>query len=248
MKTYTVFSAIYGGALGALADKLERAGAECSLEGSRLTVIVNDGEEEKLSFAVADFILNDVMRDRMRRVAGMYPLSEDRVQRAVENAAGMLPNEDAAEMEKLISEHFAENDMLVPEGFLRFRRPDLLESWALEADRAALDIAAGSELEELCSLVSLLSGAHAVGMGNMRLLLLPDGSSVLSDDSGCRIECGASDETVISALIDSFRPETLTVFDLSPDGMPELRRRIRAVFGERAVVFVGNGNGNNGEN
>lgn len=238
MKVLSVLSADHAQLLYDLAEELNAAGIRAEAAEGRVIFFTEEGEERKAASVIAEFICVKLRDEELRRLISIYALPKDREERALEEARELCPNGARGAAERLVTSHFNENDILVPEGLIRFRMPALYEEWALAAADAALDARAKLELEELCGIVSLLSGARPKGMGNMRLILLPDGSSVLSDDTGCRIECAETDERVLSALVDCFMPERLTVYDLSPNGMPRLRKRIREAFGRRAVVFV----------
>ena len=239
MKVLKIISCEYGVELMEKLKKLfTSAGVRSIFEDGAVSAFIEEGEEERAAIAAADFLLEAVRGEELNKLVRLYALSPKAEKSAVAAAIEESRPESRAEAAALILSHIKENDILIPEGFIRFRMPELYEEWVRAAGRAALEASAKLELEELCGLVSLLSGARPKGMGNMRLLLLPDGSAVLSDDTGCRIECMDPDEAVISALVDCFRPETLTVYDLSPEGMPGLRLRIREVYGKNAVVFV----------
>ena len=69
------------------------------------------------------------------------------------------------------------------------------------------------------------------------VILHPDGSCTLTDDSDSRIDCAScSDDSVLSLLI-SLAPERITVYDLSGNSDSLLSEALMRVFVDRVHFF-----------
>lgn len=143
------------------------------------------------------------------------------------------------EVKRALSNYVSENSLIIPEGFVRFRLQYLLEEWACAM------ICAAEMGEEMCEDITNYVGSSrknpASGgayFGDIDMTLFSDGSFVLTDEMGCRLECDAAGTDAVMKLLASLLPGRLTVYDLTGGSNAELLRGIKKLFGIRARIFV----------
>ena len=136
-----------------------------------------------------------------------------------------------------LMEHFQVHDSLVLEGFMRFRMKDVLDKWELCVDRAAEDVLVKAEYMELMSVLSAFVQLQPPKMKEISLILNPDGSCTLTDNSDSRIDCSrCSDDGVVGVLV-GLAPEKITVYDLSEGRNHEVAEALMRVFEDRIRFF-----------
>ncbi|MCR5809253.1 MAG: putative sporulation protein YtxC [Clostridiales bacterium] len=133
--------------------------------------------------------------------------------------------------------YLAENDLYVAEGFLRFRLPLVMESWAAAVDRAGEEYAAESEAKELLRILDE-DCPLPENESTVRLILYGDDSCVLSDGESVRVESTSSKTGLVLPMLMGLRPELLTVYDLSGGKTGGLLHSILSLFGDRTCIFI----------
>ena len=131
-----------------------------------------------------------------------------------------------------------ETRLIVAEGVLRFRMPLLEESWAAAIDRAGEELLIDREYTELLELLGLISETSGESRGEVDLILHSDGSCIITDERGQRIECATAEESGLLPLIMGIAPDTIAVYDLTGGKGIRIMQSISAVFGERACFFI----------
>ena len=239
MGSYSVMSLEYGEALNAaLAARCESEGLIWRDRGEWGAAI---DEGERALAVIAEHILNDLRPLELKRLSALLPLSENERMAILPLAERLSSDFEGMESaSNAISAYFAENELLVTEGFVRFRMPELIEKWAAAVDRAGEELILGRSYSELYRILGLVA---EVLPGTDRsaeacLMLHEDGSFVISDENGCRIESASCEPKSLMALLAALAPERLTVYDLTRGFAAPVLRAVREMFGYRARFFV----------
>lgn len=224
-----------------LEERLRGSGARFSKrKGGGFTVAADEPGTETLSAAAAKVIVSDLKPTEMRRLVGLLPVSAPEAKLILPEAIRLTDDvSDEIFVRRKAAEYFQRNDMLILEGFLHFRLGELLEAWALAADRAAGRVLFDRQYVDLMRLLEVASRAERdLPLHNEVCLLLHfDGSCIICDGSGCRIECAHIDRACILAMLSTLAPDAVTVYDLTQGRANELIKCIRELFGKGVVIF-----------
>lgn len=136
-----------------------------------------------------------------------------------------------------LEEHFFSLDRLNLEGFLRFRMRDTVASWEMSVVRATQEHLIRNEYLEFMSVLSLFVRMRPAGASEVRVVLNPDGSCTLTDESNARIDCeSCTDDGVIGVLV-GLAPARITVYDFSGGRGKLLSEVLVRVFEDRVRIF-----------
>jgi hypothetical protein len=195
---------------------------------------------EEFLRAVSETLERDLMRPEMKRLLRLIPVDAGTASEALPRAARAASAQGGSEsVFKALREYLSENRLLIAEGFLRFRAPFLLNSWAAALDRAAGEVAAIRERE---GFLALLGIARELGAererGDVRLVIYEDGSWTLTDPGVCFLESDTLSSSELLPMLVSLAPDRLEVYDLTEGGCASLIGKIAELFGRRARIFV----------
>lgn len=215
---------------GFLLRRLEAYGEKAVKDGSGIVV--------RKSFAAAKATAGTIVCDlkpfEMARLMNLLPVPLRYKKEILPKAVRLAHNEGHEDIAlKAITEFMQSEELLIAEGFLRFRLPTVLEDWALAVDRAAEEHIIKDEYRTLLSSLNPVKGE-----GEANIVLYGDGDVVISLDSGSRIETTADETDELLSLLSAFDPGGLFVYDLTGGRYRELLSGIRKMFGERALFFV----------
>ncbi|MBR0136253.1 MAG: hypothetical protein IJM18_08625 [Clostridia bacterium] len=215
----------------------ENGSASAEIESSGSAVSVEFSKEAVT--ALARFILYDLKPCELARLSGLLPAAR-RERSAILAISAEMTNESVYydDVVNALTEYARENALINVEGFLRFRIPFVLEDWAAAIDRAGEEFLLCREYASLLKLLDLIGCGAPYGEKALCLILHEDGSCVITDRRGARIECESIEAQSLVALLVCFAPEKLEVYDLTSSGRLPILRTIRNVFGERAEFFV----------
>ena len=208
------------------------------------TIRVSDDSLEAFSRELANFVLTELKKPELNRLARIYPVSKAEREKIICLSERLMNDGELFDYAaEAILDCLNECDTICPEGMLRFRMPLVTERWALALESAAEELIFDRERSELLRLLGALFAAFGetgVG-GEARLVIYPDGSGVLAFEDGLTVECSRASEAPICAVICALSPTRLTVYDLSGTGRGALKRSIRSLMGERVAFFEADG-------
>lgn len=229
---YLIVSSMeYGDIFPKLLLKRLGAGGEGSLPAGDRCIIKKSDRAAK---AISETLLYDLKPLEMARILNFLPVSLRDKKEILPRAVKLVPDEKHADyVLNAVKEYMSNENVLIAEGFLRFRLPLLLDEWAIAVDRAGEEHILS---EEYCALIDYLSPEESDGEANM--VLYGDGKIVLSLDNGSRIESTGEEENGILSLLSALDPKSIFVYDLSGGKSGKLLTGIRMLFGERACFFV----------
>ncbi len=227
-----------------LKRRLRQAGWEPDLGvsfGDEQVVSAEVGSPEELSswiMAIGRLLLKDMAHFEMARLINELPLTLAQKQMALPEAIRSARSFNAeSRILRSLREHFDEHEHLNLEGFMRFRMKDVLEGFSLCVDRAAEEILLRSEYLELMSVLSAYVRMRPPCIREISIILHPDGSCTLTDDSDSRIDCeSCSDDSVMNVLI-GLSPERITVYNLTGRDDSLLSEALKRVFKDRVKFF-----------
>lgn len=218
-----IFPKLLAKRLGAYGEEAVRRGEKYLLRKSDLTVK-----------AIAETLLYDLKPLEMARFLNFLPMTLRDKKEILPRAVKLVPDEKHAEyVFNAVKDYIAEENVLIAEGFLRFRLPLLLDEWAIAVDRAGEEHILS---EEYRMLIDYFSFEDSDGEANM--VLYGDGKIVLSLENGSRIEATGDEDGSILNLLYALDPESIFVYDLSGGRSGDLIAGIRKHFGRRACFFV----------
>ena len=184
--------------------------------------------------AISDAIVRDLKPLELARLVSLLPVSLREKREILPRAMELTKNDKQLDFAReTVQEYISRENLLIAEGFLRFRLPNVLEDWALAVDRAGEELLLRREFTELAGLFGVF-GAE----GELTLILHRDGSFVLNGGTGLRVESERTDKESIMELLESFDPKRLTVYDLTEGAGRSVTKGIKRRFGSRAEIFL----------
>lgn len=217
-----------------LMRRLEEAGESFSEKGGALLV----PNSAAAAGAISETIVGDLKLPELARLVRLLPVSLREMRAILPRAAALTDDEKllgyALEAAK---EYVRSEKKLIAEGFLRFRLPLVMEAWALAVDRAGEELVIGTEYGALLGMLGETARPEK-NADELTLILHGDGSFVISDENGCRIESASTHGPALLLLLAGLGPERLRVFDLSGGSSQSVLIGIRSIFGARACFFV----------
>lgn len=241
MRILSLLSVDYKEAFPKLAIKrLASHGFRSICKNGRVETPVEDDELYGFSRAVADIITRDIRADEIERILSTLPFYGLSKRAILPLALSISGEHDFSEYAAHELEEYLRNESsAVIEGFLRFRLPLIMDDWAMAADEAGRRLAVARDSEEL---IDFCGALYELGVIDRRkglcLILYNDGSCVLTDEGGCRIECASCEPEILLPLLTFLAPNRLSVYDLTGGKSRGLLYGIRNMFGANACFFV----------
>lgn len=224
--------------------RLKQFGAEWIMNGAdcgRDFVAVRIEDEVSLELwvkAVCEILSKDIAHFEIARLINFIPISLEEKQLALPEAVRSARGIDmSAEMKAGIMKHYADYEHLNLEGFLRFRMQKLLGGWAVCVEEAAENVMFREKYLELMDVLSEYVRPRLCSVQEVVVIIHPDGSCTLTDDSNARIDCAASSEDGVISLLIGLAPAKITVYDLSLGRNSLLAEAIGRVFEDRVKLF-----------
>lgn len=211
------------------------------IDGEERRIILSTDRDSEFSAwitATAQIMLRDLAHFEMARLINRLPLSLEQkkavLPEAVREVRLLKIDKHVCE---LLRRYYDECSHINLEGFLRFRLQDVLDSWALSVDSAVEELLLKDEYMELMDTLKAYIDTAPPKMREISVILHPDGSCTLTDESDTRIDCeSCSDENVISLLI-GLAPEHVIVYDLTCGTATLLPEALKRIFAGRVSFF-----------
>lgn len=208
-------------------------------DGSAMLCIEADGETLKLwCSAISELLTRDVMNIELASIVNELPMSlidrQTILPEAIRYARRTL---GAADMTRVLAEHYSQYEVLNLEGFLRFRMGDTICCWKRCITRAAQEVLLKREYDELVRILSAFDELRPVRLKELSICLNPDGSFTLTDESDARIDYEDVTEENMLNIVLGLQPERLTVFDLSGGRCDALSEELCRSFKGRVRLY-----------
>ncbi|MBQ2661262.1 MAG: hypothetical protein IJF80_01260 [Clostridia bacterium] len=194
------------------------------------TEIESEKEMEKWCSALSRLLLHDIAPFELAKIVDALPFSLDErkeiLKEAVKNSKNVL---GYSAIRKMLLEYFKEDDSLNLEGFVFFRMADTKSKWEGCIDDALHEFAVRNEYLELMSVWASFAKMSPNRTGEVNVILHPDGSCTLTDESDSRIDCTRCTFDGIVSVLVGLAPEHITVYDMSAGesrGVAELLVRV----------------------
>ncbi len=197
------------------------------------------GGLDALSIALALLLCRDLCQYELAKLTNRLPLTLVEKQAVLSDAIRCARKvERPGAVRRAIKSFLEEEESLHLSGYMRFRMPDTMNSWRLCVQSASEELLLEKEYLELMGVLRAFVQVKPTRVREVSLLLHPDGSCTLTDESDARIDydAAADPDRLISMLVD-LAPERLTVYDLSSEDGSELTEMLARVFAGR-VRFV----------
>lgn len=200
--------------------------------------IADDAELRKLSNALAELLLIDIRHFELAKMVNRLPFSLREKQTLLPKAlSSSVVHLDYTGAANDLFDYLTDNKLLVLEGYLRFRLQNVMEMWSVCVDSAAEEMMLNEEYLALTQLLGLFAELQTPNIGEVNVVLHPDGSCTLTDSGDVRIDCApGSNDGVVSMLV-GMSPERIVIYDLSYDACDELIDAIRKIFGAKVSFY-----------
>ncbi len=235
MSQYSVNTHEYGIDIKKLIERrLKQVSSKLEIESedkNTVSAFIDTPKElDKWCSALSRLLLHDIAPFELAKIVDGLPFDleekEEILTEAVKNAKNVLGYNA---IRQKLREYFADNDSLNLEGFVFFRMNDTKNSWEACVDEAIHEFAVRNEYLELMSVWASFAKMSPSRTSQINVILHPDGSCTLTDESDSRIDCSkCSFDGIVSVLV-GLAPEHITVYDMSAGesrGMAELLLRV----------------------
>lgn len=235
MGEYSVNTSEYGVDIKKLIDRrLKQVSSKleikCRNENTVTVIIDTEKEMEKWCSALSRLLLHDIAPFELAKIVNELPFEieekEEILTEAVKNSKNVLGYNSTR---LKLHEYFKDNDSLNIEGFVLFRMNDTKSKWEACVDEAINEFADRNEYLELMSVWASFAKMSPSRISQVTVILHPDGSCTLTDESDSRIDCSKCTFDGIVSVLVGLAPEHITVYDMSAGenrGMAELLVRV----------------------
>ncbi|MDL2218312.1 putative sporulation protein YtxC [Christensenellaceae bacterium OttesenSCG-928-M15] len=228
-----------------LERRLRQVTSEYALTPLRGCVIVEmylDDGLEALSDALSMLLIRDLCHFELAQLADKLPLSLIEKQAVLTQSIRCAKKaERLGAVRRSLKGYLEQEEEINLTGYMRFRMPETMQTWKLCIQSAMEDLLLEKEYFELMGVLRAFVDVKPARVQEVSLLLRPDGSCTLTDDSDARIDYEVCDpDRLVSVLVD-LAPEKLTVYDLGDENSQALLEMLRRVFPERVKFVRGNG-------
>ncbi|MCH5278315.1 MAG: hypothetical protein J1E60_00820 [Christensenellaceae bacterium] len=205
----------------------------------RVTITISDDEcLVKLSNALSELILIDLRHLEIARIANALPFTREEKRKLLPRALkSSIQYSDYSKTAKELYDYLTENDILIVEGYMRFRMQDVMETWSVCVDTAAEEQLLHEEYMELMRLLGMFTELRAPATGAVTIIMHPDGSSTITDENEVRIDCAQGNDGGVLSMLIGMAPEKIYIYDLSRGRNSNLKESIKTLFGSRVSCY-----------
>lgn len=200
--------------------------------------LAEPGGLDALSTALALLLCRDLCQFELAKLADHlpFPLVEKQAVLA-ESIRCARKVERPGAVRRALKAYLEEEEVLHLSGYMRFRMPETVGAWRLCVQSAAEELMLEKEYLELMGVLKAFVQVKPSRVREISLLLHPDGSCTLTDESDARIDYDSCDPDRLVSILVEMAPERLTVYDLSGQVNTPLAEMLSRVFAGR-VRFV----------
>ncbi|MBQ9832116.1 MAG: hypothetical protein IJO48_00100 [Clostridia bacterium] len=200
--------------------------------------IENDKDMDKWCSALSRVLLHDLAHFELAKITDELPLEleekEEVLVEAVRNSKNVVGYNS---IKKMLLAHFEENDTLNAEGFIHFRMQDIKHKWEECVNMAMHEFAVKNEYLELMSVWASFAQLQPSRVREINVILHPDGSCTLTDDTDSRIDCERCTFDGIVSVLVGLAPEHITVYDMSGGQSRGVAELLMRVFEDRVRFY-----------
>lgn len=190
-----------------------------------------------LSTALAMLILHDISQMELAAITDKLSLSLVEKQEVLTDSIRCAHRiEKPNALSRRIKNYLEEQSTLHLSGFVRFRIPEVVSTWKLCVEGALEELLLEKEYMELMGVLRAFVQVKPARVREISLLLHPDGSCTLTDDSDTRIDYEHCDPDKLVSVLVELAPEKLTVYDLRSDCNGSLTNILLNVFADRIRI------------
>lgn len=200
--------------------------------------LAEPGGLDALCMALALLMCRDLCQFELAKLADHLPFSLVEKQAILaESIRCARKVERPGAVRRALKAYLEEEEVLHLLGYMRFRMPETVGTWRLCIQSAAEELMLEKEYLELMGVLKAFVQVKPSRIREVSLLLHPDGSCTLTDESDARIDYDSCDPDRLVGVLVELAPERLTVYDLSGQGNSPLAEMLARVFAGR-VRFV----------
>lgn len=193
---------------------------------------------DELSMALSLLLCRDLCHFELAQLTDKLPLSLVEKQTVLTQSIRCARRvERLGNVRRNLKAYLEKEETLHLSGYMRFRMPDTMGAWRLCVQSATEEMLLEREYIELMSVLSAFVEAKPAKVQEISLLLNPDGSCTLTDESDARIDYEVCDPDRLVSVLVELAPERLVVYDFGEQQSRVLAQMLRSVFAER-VRFV----------
>lgn len=196
------------------------------------------GGMDALCMAIALLMMRDLSMFELAQLVDRLPLTLVEKQEVLSDSIRCARKVERLNVVKRkLKVYLEEEDTLHLSGYMRFRMPEAMGTWKLCVQSAMEELLLEKEYMELMGVLRAFVQVKPARIGEISLLLNPDGSCTLTDDSDARIDYEQCDPDRLVSVLVELAPERLTVYDLAEERSVALINMLKSVFAGR-VRFV----------
>ncbi len=195
-------------------------------------------EDERIWIkAVASLIHRDIACLELAERVNALPLTVSEKKWILRKAMQLSKSGSELLIEEGLESFYKDEDRLNLEGFVRFRLPEMRESWESCIRQATEELLLKSEYMKLVGVLAKFVHMQKPRVKNIYLVLHPDGGCTLTDDKNVRVNYASCNEEGIISVLIGLSPEHITVYDLSGGRAETLADVLLRVFDDRVKYF-----------
>ncbi len=196
------------------------------------------GGMEALCVALALLLLRDLSQFELAQMTDRLPLSLVEKQEVLTDSIRCArKTERPGAIQRKLKAYLEDEQTLHLSGFVRFRMAEAMGAWKLCVQSSLEEMMLAKEYLELMGVLRAFVDIKPARVREVSLLLHPDGSCTLTDDSDARIDYEYCDPDRLVSVLVELAPERLTVYDLGDESCEQLVQLLKSVFAGR-VRFV----------
>lgn len=200
--------------------------------------LAEPGGLDALCVALALLLCRDLCQFELAKITDRLPFSLVEKQAVLAESIRCARRvERPGAVRRALKAYLEEEEVLHLSGYMRFRMPDTMGAWRLCVQSATEELLLEKEYLELMGVLRAFVQVKPARVREISLLLHPDGSCTLTDESDARIDYEAGDPDRLVSVLVELAPERLTVYDLSDEHSSPLTEMLARVFAGR-VRFV----------
>ena len=200
--------------------------------------LAEPGGLDALCVALALLFCRDLCQFELAKITDRVPLTLVEKQAVLAEAIRCARRvERPGAVRRALKAYLDEEDALNLSGYMRFRMTDTINAWRLCVQSATEELLLEKEYLELMGVLRAFVQVKPTRVREVSLLLHPDGSCTLTDESDARIDYEACDPDRLVSVLVELAPERLTVYNLSNANSTPLTEMLARVFAGR-VRFV----------
>lgn len=200
--------------------------------------LVEPGGMDALCMALALLLLRDLSMFELAQLTDRLPLTLVEKQEVLSDSIRCARKvERPGTVRRKLKAYLEEEETLHLSGYMRFRMPETIHTWKLCVQGAMEELLLEKEYMELMGVLRAFVQVKPAQVREVSLLLHPDGSCTLTDDSDARIDYAQCDPDRLVSVLVELAPERLTVYDLGEERSATLINMLRSVFAGR-IRFV----------